>query len=171
MSSEHADIEEGVFSEDESESTFLCCGICDMRVGTIFVNGFNIAAILVGALVTGIESYMFWKSIGGALAAGLPGLILSGVGLYAAKNFDLRATYLATAGFFVILLVDGILMQWFGLVLNTIVIFPHAVLAVEMQKGIITKENYTQQKYLSPQGVNFVDRMHSQYIAPTPTTN
>ena len=170
MSSEHVDIEEGVFSEDETESTFLCCGVCDMRIGTIFVNSFNIATILVGALVMGIKSYVFWKSFGGALAAGIPGLILSGIGFYGAKNFDLKAIYLATAGFIFILLVDGIMMQWFGLVINTIVIFPHAVLSVEMRQGIITKENYAQQKYLSPQGENFVDRVHSKYIAPAPTT-
>lgn len=152
--------------EDAGSTTFLCLGVCDMRIGTMFVNGFNLAMILVGVLVTGIKSYFFWKAMGAAFAAGIPGLFLSGVGFYGAKNFDLRAMYVATGGFVLALVVDAVSMQWLGFVVTTIVLFPHAVLSFEMRNGFITKENYSNQEYLSPQGKEFVDRIHSQYLAP-----
>jgi len=110
---------------------------------------------------------MFFKAMGSAFGAGLPSLLLSGVGLYGAKNFELWAMYLACAGFAVILLVDAIVWQWVGFVITGIVLFPHAVLTLEMKNGTITKENYDDMSYVSPEGMEFVNRAHA-YIAPSP---
>lgn len=134
--------------EDAGSTTFLCFGICDMRIATMFFNGFNVAMILFGVLATGIFGNLFWKGMGAALAAGFPGLILSGIGIYGAKNFELWAMYLATGGFAVLLLMDLIFMQWVGAFFNAIVLFPHAVLTFEMRNEFITKDNYSQQEYL-----------------------
>ena len=153
-------------SDDEVETTMRFCGVCDMRIATIFVNGFHIALILFGILVMGIKDNMFFKAMGSAFAAGLPGLVLSGVGLYGAKTFDIRAMYLAVAGFAVILLVDAIMWQWVGFIITSIVLFPHTVLTMEMRNGIITKETYHDQQYISPEGMEFVERAHA-YIAPS----
>jgi len=144
-------------------------GICDMRILCMFVNGFNISMILVGVLVTGIVDNMVWKSMGSALAAGLPGLILSGVGLYGCITFELWAMYLASAGFIVALLMDVILLSWVGMVVTAIVLFPHVALTTEIRNGVLTKENYSQQEYLNESGRDFVDQAH-EYIAPVTTT-
>jgi hypothetical protein len=155
--------------EDAGDTTYLCCGICDMRIATIFANAFNIAMTLVGVLAMGFRDNLFWKAMGAAFAMGLPGLVLSGVGLYGAKTFELWAMYLACGGFAVILLVDAILWQWVGFVVTTIVLFPHAALTLEMRNGVITKENYAEQTFVSPEGMEFVNRAHA-YIAPVPVT-
>lgn len=152
--------------EGGGTTTFLFFGVCDMRIATMFVNAFNVSMILVGVLATGIRDNLFWKAMGNALAAGLPGLVLSGVGFYGAKNFELWAMYLASAGFVVALIMDAVLMTWVGFVVTAVVLFPHAVLTFEMRNGSVTQENYAQQQYLSPQGKDFVDRAQS-YIAPT----
>jgi len=155
--------------EDAGDTTYLCFGICDMRIATVFANSFNIAATLVGALIMGFMDNLFWKAMWAAFIMGLPGIILSGVGLYGANKFQMWAMYLACGGFAVLLLLDAILWQWVGFVITTIVLFPQAALTLEMRNGIITKENYSEQTYVSPQGMEFVNRAHA-YIAPVPVT-
>mmetsp|Transcript_28507 Transcript_28507/g.61104 ORF Transcript_28507/g.61104 Transcript_28507/m.61104 type:complete len:174 (-) Transcript_28507:237-758(-) len=166
--------EEGVeggeyVQEDAGDTTFLCFGVCDMRIATIFMNGFNIGMIIIGVLVMGIRDNLFWKAMGAAFAAGIPGLILSAVGLYGAKMFEIKAMYLACGGFALHLIMDAILHEWVGFVVTSIVLFPHAVLTFEMREGLITKENYAEQEYVSPEGMEIVDKAHA-YIAPTSAT-
>ena len=156
--------------EDAGDTTYLCFGICDMRIATVFANGFNIAVTLFGVLANGFMDNLFWKAMWAAFTMGLPGIILSCVGLYGAKKFELRAMYLACGGFTVLLLLDAILWQWVGFVITSIVLFPHAVLTLEMRNGVITEENYSKQTYVSPEGMEFVNRAHA-YIAPTPVTS
>jgi len=145
-------------------------GICDMRILCMFVNGFNISMILVGVFVTGLVDNMVWKSMGSALAAGLPGLVLSGVGLYGCYTFELWALYLASGGFLVALLMDLILLSWVGMVVTTFVLVPHIAFTTEIRNGVLTKENYSQQEYLNESGRDFVDQAH-EYIAPVTNTN
>mmetsp|Transcript_19850 Transcript_19850/g.49384 ORF Transcript_19850/g.49384 Transcript_19850/m.49384 type:complete len:174 (+) Transcript_19850:152-673(+) len=169
MSASDKDVEGGDYiQEDAGETTFLCFGVCDMRIATFFVNAFNITVIIIGALVMAIMDNLFWKSIGASLATGLPGLVLSGVGLYGAKNFELWAMFLACGGFTVVMLMDAIFWQWVGFAITAIVLFPHAVLTLEMHNGTITKDNYADQQYVSPQGMELVNKAHS-YIAPSIT--
>ena len=164
------DVEGGEYiQEDAGETSFLCFGVCDMRIATIFANTFNIAAILVGAVVMGIRDHLFWKTIGAALAAGIPSLIMSGFGLYGSKKFDLWSMYVACFGFAILLLLDAIFWQWGGFVITAVVLFPHAVLALEMKNGILTEDNYADTQYVSPQGMELVNKAHS-YIAPSITT-
>jgi Na+-transporting methylmalonyl-CoA/oxaloacetate decarboxylase gamma subunit len=144
--------------------TFL--RLCDFRIATIFVNGLNIAMILVSVLVAAIRAPLFFKSVVGTLALGLPGLVLSGLGLYGAHKFELWAMYLATAGFLVAVILDGIMMNWLGFAVTLIVLIPHVILTYEMRSGIITKETYDTEEFLIPQGREFVDKAHS-YMAPT----
>mmetsp|Transcript_51808 Transcript_51808/g.57864 ORF Transcript_51808/g.57864 Transcript_51808/m.57864 type:complete len:214 (-) Transcript_51808:256-897(-) len=141
------------------------CGLCDMRILCLFVNGVNISMILVGVLVTGIVDNLFWKAMGVALAAGLPGLVLSGIGLYGCYAFELWAMYLASGGFLVNLLMDFILVSWSGMVITTLVLLPHLAFTKEIKDGVLTKENYSQQEYLTDYGRDFVDHAHD-YIAP-----
>ena len=144
--------------------TFL--GICDFRIATMFVNGLNLAMILVGVLVAAIRGPLFFKSIIGALAIGLPGIVLSGLGLYGAHKFELWAMYLACAGFLVATILDGILMNWLGFAVTLIVLIPHVILTYEMRNGIMTPETYVQEEFLVPQGRELVDKA-SSYMAPT----
>ncbi len=163
------DVEGGEYiQEDAGETTFLCFGVCDMRIATFFVNAFNVTVIIFGALVMGIRDHLFWKSMGAALLAGLPGLVLSGVSIYGAKNFELWAMYLACVGFTVVIAMDAIFWEWVGFAVTAIVLFPHAVLTLEMRNGVITEENYADQQYVSPQGMELVNKAHS-YIAPSIT--
>merc|ERR1740133_101499 len=147
---------------------FTLFGICDMRIGCIFINSFNISMIIIGCLVASIRDNMFWKSIGGTFAAGLPGLLLSSIGLYGAKTFELWAMYLATGGFLVALIMDAVLLSWIGFFVTAIVVFPHIVLTYEIRNGVLTKDNYVEEEYLHDTGRELVDQAHA-YIAPTTT--
>ncbi len=161
---------EYIVEEDAVETTtaFLCFGVCDMRIATIFANAFSIFVILVGAIAMGIRAPMFGKTLGAAFAAGLPSIILSGFGLYGAKEFELWAMYVSCAGFAIFLILEGFLFQWVGFVLSAIVLIPSSILALEMKNGKITAANYADQQYVSPEGMEFVKRAHA-YIAPSIT--
>eukprot|EP00536_Pseudo-nitzschia_multiseries_P009676 jgi/Psemu1/201328/e_gw1.277.54.1 len=168
-SKNNEDIEGGEYIQEDADSTtFLCCGVCDMRITTMFVNGFNLTMILVGVLAMAIRSNLFWKTMGATFAAGIPGIVLSGIGFYGAKNLELWAMYLATAGFAVSLVADAVFHYWVGFFCTAVTLFPHAVLTFEMHKGFITKSNYEEQQYVSPEGMEFVDRVHSRFLSPVP---
>mmetsp|Transcript_401 Transcript_401/g.920 ORF Transcript_401/g.920 Transcript_401/m.920 type:complete len:176 (-) Transcript_401:116-643(-) len=167
-SQDQDDVEAGEYiQEDAGDTTFLCCGICDMRIAVIFMMMFNVGATLIGALVAGISSNLFWKAIGVTFAAGIPSLILSGVGLYGAKEFHLKAMYITCGGFAFLMLLDAILWEWVGFVINAIILFPTTVFTFEMNNGVLSKENYPEQEFVSAEGMGWVDRAHA-YIAPTP---
>lgn len=140
-------------------------GVCDTRIAVMFVNGFNISMILIGVLTVGIRDNLFWKAMGNALAAGLPGLVLSGVGLYGAITFELWAMYLACAGFLVALLMDCIMLAFVGIVATLIVFVPHVLLMMEIRNGVLTKDNYRQQEYLNESGRDFVDKASGYFSA------
>lgn len=157
-------VEASSTTPNRKSMTFL--GLCDYRIATIFVNGLNIAMILISVLVAAIRAPLFFKSVIGTLALGLPGLVLSGLGLYGALTFELWAMYLATAGFLVAVILDGIMMNWLGLAVTLVVLIPHVILTYEMRSGIMTKETYVTEEFVIPQGRDFVDKAHS-YMAPT----
>lgn len=170
------DAEEGgdYYSEDASniqqpstptKAPMKFLGVCDARIACLFVNGFNISMIVLGVLTVGIRDNLFWKAMGRALEAGLPGLLLSGIGLYGAINFELWAMYLACAGFFVAFLMDCIMMSLVGIVVTLIVLVPHVLLMIEIRNGVLTKDNYHQQEYLNESGRDFVEKA-SGYFFP-----
>ncbi|KAL3908029.1 MAG: hypothetical protein SGARI_003254 [Bacillariaceae sp.] len=136
-------------------------GVCDFRIATLFVNGLNLSMIFVG---------LFWKALFGSFIVGLPGIILSALGIYGAKTFELWAMYLASAGFLVALILDGILMNWLGLVITAIVLVPHVILTFEIRNGIMTKETYENEEFLIPAASQLVDKT-SSYMAPTTTSS
>ena len=171
-SPESADYVDAGSAADEhttARKSMTFCGICDFRIATLFVNGLNLAMIFVGILVAAIRGPLFFKSIIGALAIGLPGIVLSGLGIYGAKTFELWAMYLASAGFFVFLILDGILMNWLGLAVTFIVLVPHVILTYEIRNGIMTKDNYENEEFLIPAGRDLVDKT-SNYMAHTTTS-
>jgi len=146
--------------------SLTCCGVCDMRLATLFVNAVNIAMILLGAIFSGIRDNLFWKAIGNTLAYGLVGLVLSCIGLYGASKMELWAMYLASLGFIVALIMDAVLGQWIpGFFVTLIVLFPHVMLTMEIRNGVLTKENYKSREFVSDTGRGYVDRVHA-YIAP-----
>jgi hypothetical protein len=159
---------EGGHTTARKSMTFL--GICDFRIATMFVNGLNLAMILVGVLVAAIRGPLFFKSIVGAFAIGLPGIALSSLGLYGANKFELWAMYLATAGFLVATILDGILMNWLGFAVTLIVLIPHVILTFEMRNGIMTPETYINEEFLVPQGRDLVDKA-SSYMTPQSSTD
>jgi hypothetical protein len=165
------DVEGGDYVQSESgpasqrkSHTFL--GICDMRIGTYFVNVMNITLILIGILVAAIRGPLFWKSLWGSFGRGLPGLFLSSVGIYGAHSFELWAMYVATGGFIVAFIIDIILFDWAGLIITAIILYPHCYLTYEIRSGVMTKDTYATEEYVIEGGRDFVDKANA-YLSPT----
>jgi hypothetical protein len=116
--------------------------LCDMRVAVVSMNVFNIILLIIGGIVTLVKFGMI------GLGAHFPGIVLSGIGIFGAMNFELWAVCLATVGYCVGLLFDLFWLNWIGILIGALIVYPHAVLCYEMKKGIMTKETYKREEYV-----------------------
>lgn len=131
-----------------TRKSHTCCGkLMDTRKGVLVVNFLNIFAILFSLLFRGI---IFHERSFGGFFAGLLGMLLSLIGSYGAIKFDMRASGLATLGFGLCLLMDLIGLNLVGIIIDLVLIYPHAYFTWEMYKGVMTKETYKKEAYLMP---------------------
>lgn len=131
-----------------TRKSHTCCGkLMDTRKGVLVVNFINIFAILFSVLFRAIIYHE--RSFGG-LFAGMLGVILSLIGSYGALKFDIRASGLATIGFGLCFLMDLIGLNLVGVIIDIVLIYPHAYFTWEMYKGVMTKETYKKEEYLMP---------------------
>lgn len=115
----------------------LFFGLCDMRVATVSINVLNIVAISIGLLVHMIKYFGIMP-----INAAIPALILSGIAIFGAVNFELWAVTMAAAGFAIGLLIDLWWLNIFGIIMGVLALYPTATMARELHKKIITKETY-----------------------------
>ena len=123
----------------------LFCGrFCDMRIAVVVLSVINILILLIGGIVTVVK--YGW----GGLGAHFPGFVLSCIGIYGALSFEFWAVCLAAIGYTVGLLFDIIWMNWMGLIIGSIVLYPHVVLCKELNDGIMSRETYSREEYIDP---------------------
>lgn len=135
----------------ERKGHLLFYKFCDMRIAVVGMNIFNVVLIVLSGLV-GI-----WKFGFGSILVMFPGLVLSGVGIYGALNFELWAVLLATVGFVLGLLSDIWYLNWIGLVIGCLICYPHIVLCHELNEGIISKETYEKEEYICDEAKEYVE--------------
>ena len=119
----------------------LFFGLCDMRVATIGANVLNIVSISIGMVVHMIRYLGIMP-----LQAAIPAFVLSGIAIFGAVNFEAWAVAMAAIGFGVGLLVDIWWLNFFGIIMGCIVLYPTATFGHEIYKGIMTKETYRQRE-------------------------
>jgi hypothetical protein len=119
----------------------LFFGLCDMRVATVGVNVLNMVAICIGLLVHLIKYFGIMP-----INAAIPALILSGIAIFGAVNFELWAVTMSGAGFAIGLLVDLWWLNVFGIIMGCFVLYPTATMAQELHKKIMTKETYNERE-------------------------
>ena len=159
MSSEQDYVEETGLPEEENYNTadnndsnisdrrgHVCCGkLMDTRKGVLAVDTINIFGILFSLLLNSVIYHE--RSFGGVLA-GLLGTLLSVIGVFGALKFDIRASGIATLGFSFCLLMDMIGLHLIGVIIDIILIYPHAYFSYEVYRGVMTKETYKKEEYL-----------------------
>jgi hypothetical protein len=121
--------------------------LMDTRKGVLVVNFINIFAILFSVI---FHAIIFHERSFGGFFAGMLGILLSLIGSYGAMKFDIRASGLATIGFSLCLLMDLIGLNVVGIIIDVVLIYPHAYFTWEMYKGVMTKETYKKEEYLMP---------------------
>ena len=129
---------------EEGRKSHLFFGkYCDMRVAVVFLNVFNIALLLLSGFIS-LFRFGF-----GTIGMLLPGLVLSGIAIYGAMNFELWAMAIATVGFFLGLLSDLWFLNFVGVIFGAIVVYTHGMLTKEIHEGIMTKETYHKEEYIA----------------------
>jgi hypothetical protein len=170
----HTDGDGGTLSNDEqhlaNRKSRLFFGICDMRTAAVALDVLNICFTAVVAVVLilmfviqggpFVMRNIFLVIGGGLLTAGV-----SGIGLLAAMNWHLVGMGLATVGFAALLVVRIIHLEYVDIVVTALLLFPHAMLTMEMQSGILTKETFEKEEYIVEGGREIVEMAHG-YISP-----
>ena len=126
----------------------VCCfKLMDSRKAVILVDTINIFAIILSVLFNAVIYHE--RSFGGVFA-GLLGMLLSVIGLFGAINFDLRASGIATIGFCLCFAMDFIGLHFIGVIVDSLLIYPHALFSYEVHRGVMTRETYKNEEYLMP---------------------
>ena len=133
-------------STTNGRKSHTCCGkLMDTRKGVLVVNFLNIFAIIFSVL---FKSIIFHERSFGGFFAGLLGILLSLIGSYGALKFDMRASGIATIGFALCFLMDLIGLNLVGIIIDLVLIYPHAYFTWEVYKGVMTKETYKKEAFL-----------------------
>lgn len=140
---------EGEYFDEETMARqgHLCFGcLFDMRIGTVMANSMNVVLKIIiiafdiswGQLYPVITSYC--------------SLLLSLVGIFGALYFETLPVWLCSLGFTAVALVHLIGgAEWFAFFFDTFLVYPTLILALQLQRGMMTKENYTRrEEYLDP---------------------
>jgi Na+/H+-translocating membrane pyrophosphatase len=122
--------------------------LCDTRKAVLIVNAFNILAILISVI---FKAVVYHELHFGGLFSGLFGIILSVIGLFGAIHFDVKASGLATLGFAFCFLMDFIRLNLIGVLIDALLVYPHAYFTYEVYRGVMVKETYKKDvEYLMP---------------------
>mmetsp|Transcript_48983 Transcript_48983/g.118622 ORF Transcript_48983/g.118622 Transcript_48983/m.118622 type:complete len:176 (-) Transcript_48983:2169-2696(-) len=148
-------VETGVNTAQESSSTpggnrkshVLCGRFADSRKGVLFVDAFNIFAIIFSLL---FKSIVFHERHFGGYFAGLLGIILSCIGAYGAIKWDYKITAIASLGFAACFLLDFVFLNPVGVIIGLGLLYPHAMFTYENYRGVLTKQTYSSEEYLMP---------------------
>lgn len=127
----------------------ICCyKLCDTRKAVLIVNTINIFAIIISVI---FKAVVYHERFFGGIFAGLFGIILSVIGFFGAVHFDLKASGVATVGFGLCFIMDLIGFNIIGVVIDALLIYPHAYFTWEVYRGVMTKETYKKDaEYLMP---------------------
>jgi hypothetical protein len=143
---EESGVEESIVNSNRRSHT-CCWRLMDTRKAILVVNTFNVFAILFSVL---FQAVVYHERTFGGFFAGLLGILLSCIGVFGAIRFDMRASGLATIGFLFCFIMDFIGFNWIGVLIDALLIYPHAYFTWEVYRGVMTKENYKDEEYLMP---------------------
>lgn len=129
---------------------------CDMRRAVIILDAITISLVLLHLILFlgfGIQleadtggSFRV-PSVGKAIFVGLVGVAMPGCGLYGALKYKYHFVALAAFYFGFQLFLDLCTLKIYSIIWGAVFLYVHAVLAKEMNTGIMTEENYPNEKY------------------------
>jgi len=151
-------------NSNRKSKTFL--NICDMRTATVVLNILNIVFTLVVAIVLTLMyafergpyklQNIFHTLFGAFCVAGI-----SSIGLYSAMNWHSAGVVAATVAFAIVFVMRLIRFEFIDVLVTGLLLYAHAVLAMEMRSGVMTPETFEGEEYVAESGREFVQMAHS----------
>lgn len=131
---------------------------CDMRRAVIILDAITISLMLLHLILffgfgiqlaadTGGTSNFQVQSVGKAILGGLTGVAMPGLGLCGALTYKYYFVALAAFYFGFQLFLDLFTLNLVSILWGAVYLYAHAVLTNEMSKGVMTEENYPNEKY------------------------
>mmetsp|Transcript_11325 Transcript_11325/g.26680 ORF Transcript_11325/g.26680 Transcript_11325/m.26680 type:complete len:289 (+) Transcript_11325:60-926(+) len=135
------------------------CGLCDNRIATVLLNSIHMIVAIVmelrQALEWGNRNYRQEPPILLLLV-----LVFSFLGMFGGLQFDNRAIVVSTIGLCALCWVYFIEMYVFGLILICFIVFVQVILAMEIRRGIMTRETYATEQYIDRDGRKAIQKVH-----------
>jgi hypothetical protein len=129
---------------------------CDMRRAVIILDAITISLALLHIILFlgfGIQfeadtggSFQV-PSVGKAILVGVVGVFMPGCGLYGALKYKYQFVALAAFYFGFQIFLHLLTLNFFSIICGAVFLYVHAVLVKEMNTGIMTEENYPNEKY------------------------
>jgi hypothetical protein len=146
---------EAVATESAGRAHLFCGFCCDMRRAVIIVNVVNIFLVILSSLLLLVFSLHFdfdgedvrSPSIQDVIGISLPAVILSGFGITGAVKFKYWLVVLVGFYYGIMALLDMIIVDIPGVVKGFLFCYPHVILAQEIDKGVMSEENYPNAKH------------------------
>jgi hypothetical protein len=146
---------EAVTTESAGRGHIFCGFCCDMRRAVIIVNTVNISLVILSSLLILVFSLHFdfdgedirAPSIQEVIRISLPAVILSGFGITGALKFKYWMIVLVGFYYGFMVLLDMIILDIPGVVRGGLFCYPHVILSQEIDKGIMSEENYPNAKH------------------------
>lgn len=138
------------------------CGICDMRIATLFLNAAHIVVAIIAEVIEatkwGNRNYLVEPPVLLLLVLGI-----SGLGTFGALHFaeiPLFVSSICLCFLWYMYLVD---LHLLGLVLVPMILFAQAVLAKEIRHGVMNEDTYAMEEYLymDSDGRKMIETVHS----------
>jgi hypothetical protein len=135
-------------NKTSNTSATLFCGFCDMRIAAVLL---NMVHVIYSTLLEVMElTHSFQVSEPPFLW--ILAIIFSGWGVFGAIYFHLTSIFASTLGLICLLVLYLSEEHLLGMILVVMIVYCHVIYICEMQRGIMTKEQYARHQYMDEVG-------------------
>jgi hypothetical protein len=146
---------------DSTKQGHKCCGFCcDTRRAVIIVDIVNLVLLLIGMIIvvvahnnvnpddynddntkTQVEKFQDMP-LGGFLAYAIVFMLLCVAGIVGANKYNVYLVGIAAVAYCVSFIFSIIQLNYLGMIVAILFVYPHFVFIAEVRKGIMSDENY-----------------------------
>jgi hypothetical protein len=141
-------------SVGQKQGHSCCGGCCDMRRAVIVVNIISIAMYAINIFAISVvnrvnfdddvmeDAMVEFPAVGWMTAIMCAEILCYAIGIWGAVSFSLWQVYVALGMYMITIIFNLVVLNFIALLLAGFFAYPHVYLVQEIQKGIMTKDNY-----------------------------
>jgi hypothetical protein len=135
-------------NNNASHQASLFCWLCDMRIATVLLNTIHIT-------IATLLEILYWTrrfQVSQPPLLWIMALFFSGWGIFGAINFHLTSIFVSSLGLICLLVLYVAEEHLLEMTLLLMIIYCHIIYICEMQRGIMTSDQYAHHQYIDEIG-------------------